>query len=105
MKTPLFPRLRRLFRRDEPQTDNPEPVKEDTAMNPIPKNPFASKTIWGAIIGAAALLGRLVGVDVPIDEVQGVIDLLAANWTTIADTVALVLVIWGRVTAKQAIAL
>lgn len=95
--TPAWRAMRQAKKQASANTPTP-PIR----MNPtIPKNPFASKTIWGAIIAAISLVGRIVGLDVPEQEITDTIDILSANWTTIADTISIVLVIWGRFTARQ----
>lgn len=70
-------------------------------MNPDTKNPFASKTIWGAILVVASLIGNAFGLDVPKDEISGLIDLISANWDTFTSIIGVVLTIWGRLTASK----
>lgn len=67
------------------------------------KNPFASKTIWGALLVVAGLAGKAVGVDVPKDEISGVIDTLSANWEAIAQVIGVAMTVWGRFTASKKI--
>lgn len=65
------------------------------------KNPFASKTVWGAILVVLGLLGRAFGVDVPKEEISGVIELLGANWENFTQLFGAILAIWGRITANK----
>ena len=72
-------------------------------MNPEIKNPFASKTIWGSLLVVVSLLGRAFGIDVPKDEISGLIDLISANWDAFTSIIGVILTIWGRFTANKKI--
>ena len=69
-------------------------------MTPTIKNPFASKTIWGAILVILGLLGRTFGFDVPKEEISGLFDAISANWENILQIVGAILTVWGRITAS-----
>jgi hypothetical protein len=80
----------------------PEPENQPPMSNQLPKkNPFESTTIWGAVVIAVGFVARKAGLEVSNDQLTGVINLLSANWTTISDTIGLLLVIWGRFKATQ----
>lgn len=71
-------------------------------MNGI-KNPFASKTIWGAVLVLLGFVGNIFGFDVPKDEISGLIDMLSSNWESISQLVGVALTVWGRITAKKSL--
>ena len=95
---PIPSRLRnRLRRQKKSKVTNPK----SEAMNTNIKNPFKSKTIWGAILVVVGLLGKLIGVDVPKAELVGVIDTLGNNWETLIQIGGSVLAVYGRFKAER----
>lgn len=78
--------------------------KEKKTMNDT-KNPFASKTIWGAIIVLLGLVGNLLGFDVPKDEVQGIITQLGAIWPELVQLAGLIWAVVGRFKADKKLSL
>ena len=95
-KFKLGQNFRKLWRRRV--ANNPKPHVE--TMTPDIKNPFASKTIWGAILVVLGLIGRVAGFDVPKDEISGLVDLISANWDLFMQIIGAALAVWGRFTAK-----
>lgn len=59
------------------------------------------RTFIGLAISAAGLLGSRFHVDVPTEEVNGVLDVVAMNWDVFAQITGLVVAAWGRIKASQ----
>lgn len=62
------------------------------------KHAVRSKTIWGAVIMAAVSLVAIGGVEITEQETQQIVESVTA-------LVGVVLVIWGRFSAKQKVVL
>jgi|APTNR8051073442_1049403.scaffolds.fasta_scaffold04346_5 hypothetical protein len=58
---------------------------------------YESRTLWGAIVTAIAMIVQASGIEVPDAEQQRLIDLL----THLGEGFGLVLVIWGRIAARK----
>lgn len=69
------------------------------------KNPFQSKTIWGAIITTAAIIAPRLGLDVDASELKGIVAYCADNWDLWMSAVGTLLTVWGRITASKPISL
>lgn len=69
------------------------------------KNPFASKTVWGVIIGAIGLIGPLLGLEVDKEEAKGVVEQAGSIWPEVAQAFGLVLTLIGRINANKPIRL
>lgn len=61
---------------------------------------YESRTLWGGIITAIAMIAQASGIEVSDAEQQRVIDLL----THFGEGFGLVLVIWGRIAARKRLA-
>jgi len=59
------------------------------------------RTYIGLIIATAGLLGERFRVDVPTHEINGALDLLAANWDVFAQFAGLIMAAWGRVKVSK----
>lgn len=57
-------------------------------------------TYIGILISAAGAAGKLVGVDVPTDNINSMLDMLMANWDTIAQFGGLLIAAYGRLRAS-----
>lgn len=62
-----------------------------------PKPLYQSRTLWGAVITAIAMIAQAAGVGISDAEQQQLVDLL----TYAGEGVGLGLVIWGRIVAKR----
>ena len=70
----------------------------DTAswgMNP-PQTLQGKLTYAGIFISALGAIGRLFGLHLPTNEAQGMVDLVAANWDTLAQFGGLATAAYGR---------
>lgn len=59
------------------------------------------RTFIGLAISALGLLGSRFQVDVPTDEVNGVLDVISANWDVFAQLAGLVVAAYGRVKVSK----
>lgn len=90
----------------------PSPAKFNTNANqpevrraePVYDKPSwldGKRTFIGLAISAAGLLGSRFQVDVPTEEVNGIVDAVSANWDLFAQLAGLVVAAWGRVKASK----
>ena len=73
-------------------------LRIDTAgwgMNP-PQTLQGKLTYAGIFISALGAIGRLFGLHLPTNEAQGMVDLVAANWDTLAQFGGLATAAYGR---------
>lgn len=83
-------------------TDGNEP--ETRPAQPVYDKPSwldGKRTYIGLVIATAGLLGERFRVDVPTHEINGALDLLAANWDVFAQFAGLLVAAWGRVKASK----
>ena len=67
------------------------------AVGMNPKQSLQGKlTYAGIAISAVGALGRIFGLHLPTAEAQGMVDLMAANWDTIAQFGGLATAAYGR---------
>lgn len=57
-------------------------------------------TYIGILISAAGAAGKLMGVDVPTDQINSMLDMLVANWDTVAQFCGLLIAAYGRLRAS-----
>lgn len=66
----------------------------------VPKSPFKSVTILGAILIAASTIAQALGVEFSMQDAQTITDKVLAVMDAGAELIGLVMVVWGRIRAK-----
>jgi hypothetical protein len=59
------------------------------------------RTYIGLVISTAGLIGSRFRVDVPAEEINGILDLVNVHWDILAQFAGLVVAAWGRMKASQ----
>lgn len=57
-------------------------------------------TYIGILISAAGAAGKLFGVDVPTDQINGMLDMAVEHWDTAAQFIGLAMAAYGRLRAS-----
>jgi uncharacterized membrane protein len=69
------------------------------------KNPFLSKTVWGAIfLLVSVVLLKFFGVELTSDEQAEGVRTFVNGAEAVSAVLGFILVIWGRLTAKKKLA-
>jgi len=69
-----------------------------------PKSIFASRTLWGAAIGFLAMVAhKTLSIDIPVTEQEVITNHAVTIASAIAELVAVILIVWGRIKATRPI--
>lgn len=80
-------------------TTNVQPV----IRRPMPVGPDKPQWLQGKMtfigigLGVVAWVGRRFGVEIPVDIIKDFLHWLDMSWTTVADGIALIMMLYGRI--------
>ncbi len=88
-----------------PPPDRAPTVKLETQRaQPVYDKPSildGKRTYIGLFLTALGLIGSRFHVDVPTEEINGLLDLVSANWDLLAQIAGLLVAMWGRIKASK----